>query len=89
MEVKEIQKHLFDLAEKAKDSKTTEALKETCKRFNIFLPMQPKDVQSFLYSPETEFKFRIGTCPTCGATCVSDMKHCDNCGQELDWTNAN
>lgn len=31
-------------------------------------------------------KFSVGICPNCGNKTNSDFKHCEYCGQALDWS---
>lgn len=34
-----------------------------------------------------QFPFaKVGHCPNCGETVRGNMKHCDYCGQKLDWS---
>lgn len=84
MEIKEMQSYLYDLAEKAKDKTSAEILRQASKKLDVYLPVSPKEITSFKFASDADFK--LGICPVCGATCSGDMKHCDGCGQVLDWT---
>lgn len=86
MEINEILKRLNSLSEETKDGQTAEALRESCKRLEAFLPKPPLDVKRFYYTPNDGTSFLIGACPSCNTTCTSDMSYCDGCGRAFDWS---
>lgn len=85
MEINEILQRLSSLSEEAKDGKTAEALKEGCKRLEVFLPKSPVGIKKLFFSSDNEVEFAIAACPSCGATCTNDMNYCDGCGRAFDW----
>lgn len=62
-------------------------IQETITLLDLFEPKKPQNLLSFGYIPALNITdMSIGNCPVCGATCISDMTHCEKCAQLLDWS---
>lgn len=76
---------------KALENKLTgedrQTIQETISLLGTFEPKAPQNVSCFGYISELNMPLMsIGSCPVCGATCISDMTHCEKCAQLLDWS---